>query len=264
MNIMKNLVIAVSPDSSLELLGAFADIIILDKEPTPTTMPRYDTLYIRSHFGQASTLPQVFRAEIQDIVKLAKQGNPDIKFIDDTDTVDKILDAEDKWLQYKRFIEFMPKTQLLDNDLNISGFTRPVFKNRLSSHGNGVTWTVENVTHPIENWLVQESIDITEELRIYVIHGKVYPIAAIRQSKTLAQSTMAVDSRELTQQEIDFSAKIGKQTLSMDIVGLDIARTSDGKLFLMEANRSPGFAKFNELTGVNLATLLYSEELKSL
>lgn len=257
---MKHLVIAVSPDSSLELLGTFADIVVLDKGPLPTNMPRYDTLYIRSHFGQPSALPQNFRTEIENLVEQAKQQNPDIKFIDGVDTVDKVLSTEDKWLQYKTFGYFMPKTQLLGNELDISNFERPVFKNRLSSHGNGVTWDIEKVTKSTEDWLVQESLGISEELRVYVIRGEVYPIGAIRRSKTSAQNTQAVDSRHLTQEEIDFSLKIGTQAPSMDIIGLDIARTSDGKLYLMEANRSPGFAVFAKLTGVNLASFLYGEK----
>lgn len=257
---MKHLVIAVSPDSSLELLGTFADIVVLDKGPLPTNMPRYDTLYIRSHFGQPSLLPQNFRAEIENLVEQAKQQNPDIKFIDGVDTVDKVLSTEDKWLQYKTFGDFMPKTRLLGNELDISNFERPVFKNRLSSHGNGVTWDIEKATKSTEDWLVQDSLDISEELRVYVIRGKVYPIGAIRRSKTSAQNTQAVDSRHLTQEEIDFSLKIGTQAPSMDIIGLDIARTSDGKLYLMEANRSPGFAVFAKLTGVNLASFLYGEK----
>lgn len=262
--IMKNLVIAVSPDSSLKLLGAYADIIVLDKEPVPDNISFYETLYIRSHFGQPATLPQVFRAEIEGIVQRAMHENPDLKFIDGTDTVDKILNAEDKWRQYEAFSSFMPKTGLLSKGLDTSGFERPVFKNRLSSHGNGVTWDIEKVTRPTVDWLVQESLDITEELRIYIIGSKVYPVGAIRQSKTLAQNTQAVDSRNLTQEEIDFSSKIGQQALNMDIVGLDVAHTSDGKLYLMEVNRSPGFGMFAKMTGANLASFLYAEKLVTL
>jgi len=260
MRIMKNLVITVSPDSSIDLLNAFADILVLDKQPILSTMPFYETLYIRSHFGQPSTLPQVFRAQIEDIVRRAKQKNSAIRFIDNTYTVDKILATEDKWQQYEIFNSFMPKTKLLSNDLDISGFERPIFKNRLSSHGNGVTWNIEETTSPREDWLIQESLDIIEELRIYVINGNVYPIGAIRESKTSDQSTQAVDSRSLTQDEIDFSLNVGQQAPDLDIIGLDISRTPNGKLYLIEVNKSPGFGKFAELTGVNLASFLYGEK----
>lgn len=255
---MKHLVVAVSPDSSLELLGSFADIIVLDKEQLPANMPHYDTLYIRSHFGQPTLLPQNFRTEIEIIVQQAKQKNPDIKFIDNADTVDKILAAEDKWQQYETFSDFMPKTQLLNDELITTSFKRPVFKNRLSSRGNGVTWNREEITSFTGDWIIQESINIAEELRIYVICSEVYPTGAVRQSKTSEQSTQAVDSRHLTQNEIDFSLRIARQTTGMDIIGLDIARSLDGRLYLMEANRSPGFATFAKLTGVNLAGLLYN------
>ena len=258
--IMKHLVIAVSPDSSLELLGAFADIIVLDKGPVPNNITHYDTLYIRSHFAQAATLPQVFRTEIDDIVKQAKHVNPEIKFIDDADTVEKILASEDKWQQYKNFGEFMPKTQLLSEMSGTTGFKRPVFKHRFSSHGNGVTWSMEEVTAPTNNWLMQETLNINEELRVYVIRGEVYPICAIRQSKASENSTQAIDSRKLTQEEIEFSQKIASQAPSMDILGLDVARTSSGQLYLMEVNRSPGFGMFAKLTGINLASLLYSQK----
>jgi glutathione synthase/RimK-type ligase-like ATP-grasp enzyme len=256
---MKNLVIAVSPDSSLELLKSFADIIILDKDLIPETIGYYDTIYIRSHFGQPSALPQNFRTEIDILVSLAKQENPDIQCIDDADTIDKIVACEDKWIQYQTYSKFMPRTQLLDNESNSSNFDRPIYKNRLSSRGNGVTWDIEKVTGPRQDWIIQESIDIAEELRIYVIRGTVYPIGAVRQSMTSERHAQAVDSRRLTQDEIDFSSEISKLNENMDFVGLDIARTSDGKLRLMEANRSPGFAAFEKLTNVNLASLLYTQ-----
>lgn len=258
---MKNLVITVSPESSIDLLRTFADIIVLDKEPVPNKLPSYETLYIRSHFGHPSTLPEVFRSEIENIVKLAKQENPDVKFIDNTDTVDKVLEAEDKWNQYKIFSSFMPKTKLLGNNLDVSGFNHPVFKNRLSSHGNGVTWDIKETTSPRHDWLIQETIDINEELRVYVINGKVYPIGAVRQSKTSNHNMQALGSRPLDLDEIEFSSRIRQKAASMDIIGLDIARNSDGKLYLMEANRSPGFGKFATLTGINLASFLYGEKL---
>ncbi len=257
---MKNLVITVSPESSIDLLKLFADIIVLDKEPAPTNLPFYETLYIRSHFGHPSTLPEVFRSKIEAIVQLAKHENPDIKFVDNINSVDKIMRAEDKWNQYKIFSNFMPNTELLNDDLDVSGFVHPVFKKRFSSHGNGVTWNIDETTVPRKDWLVQESLDINEELRVYVINTNVYPVGAIRQSKTADKSTQAVDSRTLVQDEIKFSSQISKQAPNLDIIGLDIARTSGGKLYLMEVNRSPGFGKFAELTGINLASILYGEK----
>lgn len=259
MKTMKNLVITVSLESSIDLLKSYADIIVLDKEPIPDELPAYKTLYIRSHFGHPSTLPEMFRSEIEDIVKRVKRQNPTVRIIDDTDTVDKVMQIEDKWRQYEIFSSFMPKTKLLNSRLDLSGFNRPIFKHRFSSHGNGVTWDVQETTSPRRNWLIQESIDINEELRIYVINSKVYPIGAVRQSKTSDQNTQAVDSRTLESDEVNFSTRIGQHAPSMDIIGLDIARDSNGELYLMEVNRSPGFGKFAALTGINLASFLYGE-----
>ena len=255
---MKNLVLTVSPDSSIELLKAFADIIILDADPIPTYIPFYETLYIRSHFSQSSTLPEVFREEIEDIIQKANQTNPNIRFIDGTSTIDEIVAIEDKWNQYEMYGSFMPKTELLTSNFDTFAFKRPVFKKRLSSQGAGVTWDIGKTTTPSDEWIVQESLDIIEELRIYVIKGEVYPLGAIRQSKTINQGTQVVGSRSLTEDEIDFSLKIGQQAPSLEIIGIDIARSSNGLLYLMEVNRSPGFGKFAQLTGVNLASSLYT------
>lgn len=260
MRAMKNLVITVSSESSIGLLKDFADVIVLDKEPLSSNIPDYETLYIRSHFGQDATLPQVFSKEIENIVERAKAENPNIKFIDGTDTIEKILSAEDKWLQYESFGDLMPRTILFDQKERLIDFKRPVFKNRFSSHGNGVTWEMKDVTEPTNSWIVQESLDIKEELRVYIINGHVYPICAIRQSKNLNQSTQAFDSRSLVKDEIVFSQKIAERAAGMDIIGIDIARATDDKLYLMEVNRSPGFGKFSELTGINLARFLYGEK----
>lgn len=88
---MNNLVIAVSHDSSLDLLRQFADVIVLDKESVPADIKAYDTVYIRSHFGQPSASPQNFRTQIDDLASQARRQNPALKFVDSIDSVDDIL-----------------------------------------------------------------------------------------------------------------------------------------------------------------------------
>lgn len=257
--IMKNLVLAVSPDSSLELLKQHADILILDKDFAKIIDTHYDTVYIRSHFSQPSTLPQKFRKEIDDVIQRTEEINQKVKFIDGMDNVDAIVAFEDKWQQYKTYGKFMPRTEVLNSNTDISSFERPIYKNRLSSRGSGVTWDKQNTVDSIDNWIVQESLDIREELRVYIILGKAYPVGAVKQSMTEESRAQAVDSRDLTQEEIDFSVRIIQQSPNLDIAGIDAARTRDGKLALIEVNRSPGFARFYELTGINLADKLYEE-----
>ncbi len=254
---MRNVVIAVSPDSSLNLLKPYADIIILDNESVPDSLETYKTVYIRSHFSQPSTLPQNFRSEIQGIVQHAKHTNSDVRFVDGLDNVDEIVDFEDKWRQYKTFGKYMPRTELLSQETNVTDFTKPLFKKRLSSRGSGVTWNIKETSNTEDSWIVQESLNIQEELRVYVICGEVYPICTIRRNMTSNTSSEVIDSRKLTQEEIDFSSNIMNMAPDMDFVGLDIAFTSGGDLKLMEVNRSPGFAKFHKLTDINLASVLY-------
>ena len=256
---MNNLVIAVSPDSSLELLRAFADIIVLDKEQLPSKVGHYDTVYIRSHFSQPSTLPQVYRTEIETLVRQAKEVNPEVVFVDGMDTVDAIVKFEDKWSQYEIFGKYMPRTARYNEGDDVSDFIRPVFKARLSSRGQGVTWNQGEATSESATWIVQETLDIQEELRIFVIHGKAFPLGAIRQSMTAESTAAIMNSRELTRDEIEFAKKVVGAFPSLDIVGLDVARTIDGQLKIMEVNRSPGFAKFYALTSINLANELYAD-----
>lgn len=253
---MKHLVIAVSLDSSLELLEKYAEVVVLDKKPVAGIDKAYDTVYIRSHFSHPNTLPQNFRTEIDELIRNAKRNNPGIQCIDNMDTVDKIVQFEDKWFQYQHFQDFMPQTQLY-NGHDLSSIDRPVFKKRLSSRGTGVTWDQDDVIGQASGWIVQESLDISEELRIYIIRNTVYSIGAVRQSKTTQQSTQATSSRSLTKDEIAFASEISEKASNLDIVGLDVIRTTDGQLKLLEVNRSPGFAAFEKLTNINLADELY-------
>lgn len=254
---MNHLVISVSKDSSLELLGKYADVIVLDKEPMPTCLKSYTSVYIRSHFSTPELSPQNFRDDIQKLVTLAKTENPNLLFVDAMSTVDAIIEFEDKWNQYEKFSEFMPLTKMLNSMEDVSEFARPIFKKRLSSRGAGVTWDRQKTEDSTNSWIVQESLDIQEELRVYSILGKVYPVGVVKQSMSEGDKAQSVDSRILSQDEIDFSSTILQQCPSLDIVGIDTARSLDGKLSLMEVNRSPGFAKFFKHTGVNLADIHY-------
>jgi len=256
---MKNLVIGVSPESSLDLLGVFADVIKLDEGSVNSLEMSYDTIYIRSHFSEPALTPEYFRHEIERLVQSAKTTNPKVRFIDSMDTVDTIMAFEDKWLQYETFGSFMPRTELYDESIDTSSFVRPVYKNRLSSNGSGVTWDQEKAVRSNNEWIIQESLDIEEELRIYILFGEVYPIGAVRRNMTEGHKAQAIDSRKLSEDEINFSLSLMKRSVGLDIVGIDVARTVDGELRLIEVNRSPGFAKFEELTGVNLASLLYEK-----
>lgn len=260
-----NLVISVSLDSSLELLEKFADIIVLDRNSAPSITQKYETVYIRSHFGTPGYTPTDFRKEIADLVADIERLNPNVTFIDSMSDVDTIVRFEDKWSQHQSFSDFMPRTEVYSNNTNtdVSSFRRPIFKKRLSSRGQGITWDIARVDPSTNDWLIQESLDVDEELRVYIVKGHIFPIATVRQNMTENATTQAISSRELTKDEFIFSTKIAAEHLDLDMIGLDIAITPDNKLYLMEANRSPGFAKFHALTGINLAIELYAKALEA-
>ena len=256
---MNHLVLAVSTESSTKLLGEYADVVLLDKDPLADKVGFYDTLYIRSHFADETTLPQNFQTEIERMVQQAKENNPNLKIVDGMDTVDEIIGFEDKWHQYTLYGSYMPHTELMNEGIDESRFQKPVYKNRLSSNGSGVTWIREKAIASPGNWIVQESLQIREELRVYVLYGEVFPIGAVRESMTEDSKAHGVKARPLTQDEIDFSQQVMQQTPHLEIIGLDIARVASGELMLIEVNRSPGFAKFYELTGTNLASRIYEK-----
>lgn len=256
---MKNLVIGVSAESSLNLLAQYADIVTLDKDKIDYKVVAYDTVYIRSHFTEPSLMPDYFKKEIDTLVQSAKNMNPKVRFIDRMDTVDAIMAFEDKWHQYETFGSFMPRTEIYDGGVNIASYIRPVYKQRLSSNGSGVTWNREKAVPSNKEWIIQESLDIQEELRIYILFGEVYPVGAVRKNMSEGSKAQAVDSRNLFEDEIKFSTSVIDMSNNLDIVGIDVARNVDGQLCLIEVNRSPGFAKFKELTGINLASVLYEK-----
>lgn len=253
---MKHLVLAVSLDSSLDLLSKFADVVILDWKDKLNDRAAYDTVYIRSHFSHPDMLPQVFTKEIETITRKAKLNNPHVKFVDDMDTVDMIVKFEDKWHQYQAFWEYMPETQQL-SDISMSNPPHAlVYKKKLSSRGVGITWSVEDTYQAPDDWIAQQSLSIDEELRIYVVNGEVCPVGSVRRSMTEDSQPLLTSARDLTDEEVNFALDVHRRNPNLDLIGLDVAVTPNG-LKLLEVNRSPGFAKFFEFSGINLAEILY-------
>lgn len=173
-------------------------------------------------------------------------------------TVEQIVTFEDKFNQYELFSGFFPKTLLYQNLSDIAQFARPIYKKRVSSRGAGVTWDQNVASSESNEWLIQESLDIDEELRVYVIRGLVHPVAAVHKSLTATQRVEVSNSRALTEKEIEYASQLTQQAPQIDIAGIDMARTKDGSYWVMEVNRSPGFAKFFQSTGSNLAEKLYT------
>ena len=257
---MNHLVVTVSPESSVDLLSKHADIILLDQVNVTKVLSIYKSIYVRSHFSKAELQPQNFQDTITAIVSRAKSLNPNIHVVDGMDTVEKIIGFEDKWNQYQIYSEFMPQTRVL-NTKNNTNSQKFIYKKRLSSRGLGVTADLSEVTGSVNDWIAQEKLDIDEEIRVYIIRGTVYPLGAVRSSMTTNRKTLSINARELINDEIAFASAISQRSNELDMIGLDVARTNDGTLQLMEVNRSPGFGAFAELTQVNLSDVLYADDL---
>ena len=82
----------------------------------------------------------------------------------------------------------------------------------------------------------------------------------MHESLTEQSKVQVINTRVLGEDEVIFTGNCMKQVPFIDFAGLDIARDINGKLWLMEVNRSPGFAKYFGQTGVNLANTLYDNK----
>ncbi len=82
-------------------------------------------------------------------------------------------------------------------------------------------WDINKVVGSQNDWIVQKSLDIAQELRVYVIYGNVYPVGTIRQSMSMTQKAQAVSFRELTLDEIEFASKVWQVVPYLDMVGHD-------------------------------------------
>lgn len=256
---MNHLVVTVSKDSSIELLSKWADVIILDDHPQVEINKLYHSLYIRSHFSTPKLQPLNFKQQTDAIIAAAKQHNPGIHIVDAMDSAEKITQFEDKLQQSVFFKDFLPRTALYSSEIDPSSYLRPLFKKRLSSRGLGVTWSVNEASQNNDEWLIQESIAIAEELRMYYLRGEVIRTGAIHKSLSHDEKVEVTGSRELHADEMAFVASVMQNTPFIEFAGLDVARSTDGSLWLMEVNRSPGFAKFYDQTGINLADSLYGD-----
>ena len=210
---------------------------------------KFDTIYFRSQFSSVDTMPQNFKKAINKIGSVFQQSY----FIDHTKNLSEILDFEDKWRQYERFGEFMPRTWKINGDVTTD---RVIYKKRLSSKTRGISFDPADIINSDE-WLAQEMVDIQQELRVYTIRDHVYPVGAIKSSKHNRDAQVLIhDKRQLSRVEVGFISKIIKKCPEMDLLGLDIALTKEGPI-LIEVNRSPLFQKILNLGESDMAELLY-------
>lgn len=113
-------------------------------------------------------------------------------------------------------------------------------------------------------FLIQEDLEEDEYIRVFVIGQEV--VGAIRRIKSRSLKSKAVKSGVKSEKiELDEKLKnlaIGAMRISdNEICGLDFIK-HHGRYYLIEANRSPQFRAFSEITGINVAEKIinYLEE----
>lgn len=202
----------------------------------------FDVIYIRDPFNTGDySLDNISRK-----IALLRTLQPHAQFVDNIKSLDDVL-VEDKWKQYEIVGQFMAPTVLATNGLFVEG--KHIAKKRVSARSKDILFSVQT---PLDDkWIIQDLIPINEELRIYVVHGKVMPQATIKTSKSNGEKVKVVGIRPLSDMEAAFAQAVVSCVPQLDFVGLDVAVTRDG-LMLIEVNRSPQFKRYNELSSSNI------------
>lgn len=257
---MAILIITTHKDSSLNHIVSAADSIgdessvayynrLTDGIDGIDFSSQYDTIYFRDPFNTVG----FDTSEIKLAIDLVAERYPQARYIDNVKSYDDFM-IEDKWQQYRLLSEYMPKTDLLDDVLTFHDGDH-IAKPRLSSRGRGIVFVAKDIK-PNEQYIRQPIIDIDTEYRVYGVHGQVQDMMAIRSSKTLNSKVKVNGVTTVADEVRAFADIIYKRLSHLQLIGLDIAKTNDGQLILIEVNRSPQFTRYNEMTGSNLADKL--------
>jgi ATP-grasp domain, R2K clade family 3 len=248
----KTLVVTTISDKSSGLLNEnFSGDVILYEETEKLIVEGslkndYKYVYFRDPFNTKSYDIKAIKLAV-DLVRV---NNSSAYFVDGVKTFDDLL-QEDKWLQYLVFHEFMPMTNLLSG---VGDFIKAshIIKKRISSRARGVHF--EYIPEYSDgNYIVQEMMEIVKEYRVYCIGNNIINTVCVKSPKTALQKVKILEVEKISKDLELFSENIRPYTKKLDFYGLDIARLDDGSLRLIEINRSPQFAKFQGLSGLNLA-----------
>jgi len=104
--------------------------------------------------------------------------------------------------------------------------------------------------------LLQSYIEVEKEYRVMVLDGgclgMVEKIAAAGQiARNAARGGQFIAARD---EEVE--AFTLRNTSRKGILGADVIRDTDGKLYLLEANRAPQWHSFERVTGINVASCI--------
>jgi len=257
---MKISVITTIDDASLPLFllinnkNVFIDFILLN-ENIKTIISKIkknnpDYIYIRDPFN--STL------DVNSSIKKLEyiMDNFNWQYIDNISGIDDFL-FEDKFIQYKKYSKFMPKTMLLSQYNN--NYKNYIVKKRISSKAKWIFFDINEIDWNKDDYIIQERIKAEKEYRIYVLKNYIIPVWLIKTTKTSTTKVLVKDKTDIPFELNKFIKDIIKWN-KFDLIWLDIIY-SGNKYYLLEINRSPQFKKFFKLTSINLAEELINSYL---
>ena len=242
-------------DKALLLWEGNVGQIYFYKEELPEHFPEITEVYFRDPFNEPA-LP-IDDTKIDAITQRFFQDNPNAYSLDGIHRIEDYY-IEDKYRQFEQFgLEFMPQTWLASEQEFLP--QRHVFKKRVSCRCRDVHFErLENVD--LKEYIVQERRQIREEMRVFYLRGEVLRVAETRTSETEHQKVKATGDRDLSDAEIDFVKRAMAKMPELDFAGVDLAVQENGELMIIEVNRSPQFAGYYRVTGINLAEKVFRQE----
>ncbi len=173
---------------------------------------------------------------------------------------------EDKLFQHALFDTYhisTPRTWFSPTIENLKNLPFPIVaKKRISSRskGNFLIRSLDELENRFADgtleYIFQEFIHIRDDLRILMLQGEVIGVVKrmthIREEERLAVKGMEV--YVLNNPEIISECSRLQKELDADFVGFDVLIDESGKYWIIEANMSPQFNRFEEVTGVDVSS----------
>lgn len=250
---LKSALFTTRADKALPLWEGNVDQIYYYKENLPEHFPEISEVYFRDPFNEPS-LP-ISDDKIDEITRRFFADNPETYSLDGIHTIDDYY-IEDKYRQFQEFgLEFMPQTWLASEVEFVP--QEHILKKRVSCRCRDIHFEKPSGGVDLAEYIVQDRRQIREEMRVFYLRGEVLRTAETRTSKTETQKVKATGYRDLSDAEMDFVKRAMAKMPELDFVGVDLAVQENGELMIIEVNRSPQFAGYYRVTGVNLAEKVF-------
>ncbi len=227
----------------------FSDWHIFFYEDAKTPEPS-NIVYFRDPFNSPDYIPD--ESNLNNIIEYYK----DSRSIDNIRSFSDMKTIEDKYHQYQIFGDLMPKTWLPSEKTFVEG--ENLAKPRISQRAKDILFTLDNKKLD-DSWIVQEILNIKEEIRVYVVEGKIIDTVSIKSSKQTGK-VKVLGTRKITPGEREFVKLAAKKAENLDFIGFDVAILENGDMKIIEANRSPQFVRYFELTKKNIVNNFCEEK----